>query len=60
MTSDTDPSLRDKANILFRNGFLRHEDRADKARVESRWRIYQTVSQKTIRAKGKPEKAAAE
>jgi hypothetical protein len=44
-------TLRDKAVILFRLGFLREQDRRNDTRIASRWHIYETVTQKTARAR---------
>lgn len=55
--SDVELTIKDKANILYRNGFLRYEDRTNTARIASRWRVYQTVPQSTAR-KTKLDKAA--
>jgi hypothetical protein len=50
-----EPNLKEKVSILHRNGFLRDQDRGDVARIQARWRLYQTTPQKTVRGKGKAE-----
>jgi hypothetical protein len=57
----TEPTtLREKSAILFRLGLLREQDRNDPKRIASRWLIYETTPQKTIRDKKatETEKAA--
>lgn len=50
MSNDT-PSLKEKISILFKSGFLRHEDRNDPLRVEARWKLYQSTPQQTVQSK---------
>lgn len=54
----TPTTIREKSDFLYRNGFLRDQDRFTGARIIARWRLYETVPQKTIRStkgdKGKP------
>jgi hypothetical protein len=46
----TEPTLREKSNILYRQGLLADRDRSDPKRIESRWLVYQSTTQKTARA----------
>lgn len=40
--------FRDKAELLFDEGFLREADLFDASRILSRWELRQNVPQKTI------------
>lgn len=46
----TPTTLKEKSNFLYRLGFLRDQDRLNGALIAARWRLYETVPQKTIRS----------
>jgi hypothetical protein len=53
----TELTLEQKSSILYKEGFLRYQDKENLDRIEKRWVIYQTVPQKTARG-NKPTEAS--